>query len=119
MKKMLVIALFIFMALSNIEAKADVPENTPACVKAKIEQLKGREAENPGWEVREYEYNGKTVYFIPMQCCDMYSTLMDSQCNHLCGPDGGITGRGDGKCPDFHDKAKLRRTIWKDPRPPR
>jgi hypothetical protein len=28
----------------------------------------------------------------------------------------GIAGKGDGKCPDFYDKAQFLRQVWKDNR---
>jgi len=31
----------------------------------------------------------------------------------LCAPSGGITGKGDGKCPDFNEKAGEGKLIWK------
>ena len=49
-------------------------------------------------------------------CCDQYNNLYDSDCNLICAPSGGYTGKGDQKCLDFFDKAKHVKLIWKDDR---
>ena len=50
--------------------------------------------------VREWPYQGRTVYEIQAGCCDRFNELYDAQGTYLCAPSGGYTGRGDGKCPD-------------------
>jgi hypothetical protein len=42
--------------------------------------------------------------------------VYDRNCNYVCAPDGGYTGKGDGKCKDFDSLAKEVRLIWKDDR---
>jgi hypothetical protein len=71
---------------------------------------------NPPGSIWRYEYNGKTVYYIPAYCCDMQSELFDGNCNKICSPDGGFTGKGDGKCSDFFTNRKNEKLIWKDER---
>jgi hypothetical protein len=57
------------------------------------------------------------VYFLPVyQCCDFFSTLFDAQGEIICHPDGGITGHGDGRCPDFFDERENGRIVWTDDR---
>ena len=34
----------------------------------------------------------------------------------ICHPDGGITGRGDGRCPDFFVERRNERVVWRDQR---
>ena len=63
-----------------------------------------------------YHYDGRTVYYLPPHCCDQYSDLLDENCKVICHPDGGLTGRGDGKCPDFFTKATDRELVWQDAR---
>jgi hypothetical protein len=41
--------------------------------------------------------------------------VSDQDCNYICAPYGGITGKGDGNCADFSD-AKYLRLVWKDER---
>jgi hypothetical protein len=71
---------------------------------------------NPRAEVHEYEYLGKKVYFFTADCCDFFETVVDEQCVYVCAPSGGITGKGDGRCVDFKDRAKHVRLVWKDER---
>ena len=64
----------------------------------------------------EYEYQGNIVYYVPPQCCDQFSQLYDSNGKLICAPDGGFSGRGDGKCPDFSRVRKNKVLIWQDTR---
>lgn len=88
----------------------------PVCIQQKIEQIKAQPKWNPPAEVDEYSYNGQRVYLFSSNCCDQYNPLYDENCTFLCAPSGGYTGRGDGKCSDFNEKAKHIRLVWKDER---
>ena len=74
------------------------------------------EVANPPATVWQYEYKDQLVYFIPPQCCDVPSRLLDKNCNSVCSPDGGLTGKGDGKCPDFFEQRTNEKLIWRDDR---
>jgi hypothetical protein len=55
-------------------------------------------------EIWQHEYQGRTVFYLPLprtHCCDRLSRLYDSAGTLICMPDGGLAGRGDGRCPDF------------------
>ena len=73
---------------------------------------------NPPQSIWQYEYKGQTVYFVPAQCCDQFSTLYAANGEVICAPDGGFTGHGDGKCPDFYQERKDEKLIWTDARVP-
>jgi hypothetical protein len=88
----------------------------PACVNEKIEQIKKEPKWNPPAEVNEYIYNGKHVFLFSSNCCDQYNNLYDKDCNFICAPSGGFTGKGDNKCNDFFQSAKHVKLIWKDDR---
>lgn len=94
----------------------NVDNDIPACIEQEIATMKAGEARNPPASVWQYEYNNQTVYFIPAYCCDLPSVLMDTGCNVLCHPDGGYTGKGDGKCPDFFDERTNEKLVWQDDR---
>lgn len=64
-------------------------------------------------EVYSYFYNGNIVYLVIPDCCDAYISLYDKNCNFICAPSGGFTGKGDGKCVDFYDKATNKTLVWK------
>jgi hypothetical protein len=71
---------------------------------------------NPPQSIWQYEYNGATVYFVPQQCCDQYSDLYSFFGTIIAHPDGGITGRGDGRATDFFAKRTKEVMVWKDAR---
>ena len=88
----------------------------PSCIQKKIEQIKTVPKWNPPAEVNEYIYQGKHVYLFSADCCDQFNELYDSNCNYICAPSGGITGKGDMKCTDFRMASQFVKLVWKDPR---
>jgi hypothetical protein len=107
------VAILLSTTAKNCSKKADA---IPTCVQQKIDKIKSEPMWNPPAEVREYEYRGKKVYLFSSDCCDQFNTVYDDQCNYICAPSGGLTGRGDKKCEDFAANAKEIRLVWKDPR---
>lgn len=110
--------LFVCLVLSSllVSCEKDPVNKLPSCISQRIQQIKSQPVWNPPATINEYEYNGQTVYLISAPCCDQYNTLVDQNCNTICAPSGGITGKGDGKCPDFSEKAKFVRLVWRDER---
>ncbi len=109
----------IFLAvilLVGCDKPGAVETGLPKCVKDKIAELEKEPVTNPPSSIWQFEYNGKTVYYVPPYCCDFYGTVYDSDCRVICHPDGGITGQGDGQCPDFAKKATNKKLIWEDNR---
>lgn len=88
----------------------------PPCIKEKIEAIKKEPKWNPPAEVNEYIYKDKRVFLFSSNCCDQYNNLYDKDCNIICAPSGGYTGKGDNKCNDFFPAAKHVRLVWKDDR---
>ncbi len=107
-----VVALAILLA----GCAASTQTGNPAWVDQMIRKFKSQPVGNPPQSVWRYEYKGQEVYFVPAQCCDMYSSLYDARGTVLCAPDGGFTGQGDGKCPDFFDQRTGEKLVWKDAR---
>ena len=114
MKALLIIIATIVMV--GCEKPGTVDADVPECIKTKIKELQQEAVRNPPASVWQYEYNGQTVYYVPPYCCDMYGTLYNSNCEIICHPDGGFTGKGDGRCTDFSSKRKNEKLIWKDNR---
>ncbi len=81
-----------------------------------IAEFESEPVGNPPQSIWRYEYKSQIVYYVPAQCCDMFSTLYDADGEVICAPSGGIDGRGDGKCPDFNQERKNEMLIWEDPR---
>lgn len=103
---------FVVMAMGSSQEKAGIPQ----WLQGKIDELGKAPVANPPARVYKCAWQDMTVYYLPPQCCDRYSDLYDESGRIICHPDGGITGRGDGKCkgplPE-RDKCTL---IWKDDR---
>ena len=64
-------------------------------------------------EIWQYEWKGETVYYSIAQCCDNFNLLLDAKGKVICLPDGGYSGKGDGKCPNFISERKNGKLIWK------
>jgi len=107
----------IFLAIAARKCRGDekVPA-IPSCIQARIQTMKEGPKWNPPGEVWEYEYNGRTVYYFSSDCCDQFNSVVDGECNYICAPSGGITGKGDRKCDEFNASAKKIRLLWKDER---
>ena len=114
MKVFIAVTLFIlFLDTACIVQKKPM---LPACIQQKITAIQKEPKWNPPAEVNEYLYKGKTVYLFSSPCCDQYNVAYDKDCNAICAPSGGITGKGDRKCIDFQEKATFVRIVWKDNR---
>ena len=119
MKNLLIfISLFILNA-SDCKSKKEAVKNTdniPECIQKKIAEFTQQKVTNPPIKVFSYTYNNETVYYVTAICCDVYSELYDKNCNRICAPDGGKTGKGDGKCVDFFDTKTDKKLIRSDER---
>ena len=88
----------------------------PAWLKARIAAVLAERKRNPITRILLYQYEGKTVYYQSAPCCDQFSQVFDTKGRLICQPDGGITGKGDGKCPDFEKNKSNEKLVWQDPR---
>jgi len=123
MKTILLLLSFTIFASETCDKKKkqdktaeDTEIVVPKCIQTKIDSLKKVPRFNPPAEVNEYNYNGKRAFLFSSDCCDNYNVLLDENCNYICAPSGGFTGKGDMKCTDFTEKAKLVKVVWKDER---
>jgi len=117
MKVFIIYGLIVAAAgMCHKNKNCGAPTDIPTCIQARINEIKKEPKWNPPASINEYLYNGQKVYLITADCCDQFISLVDGSCNAICAPSGGITGKGDGKCPDFDEKAKHLRLIWKDDR---
>ena len=89
----------------------------PAAVTALIDELEAQPPANPPAFVASYDYRGQVVYYVPPRCCDIFGDLYNAAGQIICHPDGGLAGRGDGRCPDFESRRTNERIIWRDLRP--
>ena len=96
-------------------AESDVTARPP-WLKARIAAVLAERKRNPITRILRYDYDGKIVYYISAPCCDQYSDVLDTKGKLVCHPDGGITGKGDGQCPDFEKRKSNEKLVWQDPR---
>lgn len=116
MKKLISIGAFVFLAcLFSACAETVINPNLPACIQEKINDIEVLDENSRPSQVVRYSWEGRTVYYFPPYCCDVYGDLYDNDCMLLCHPDGGLTGRGDGNCTDFFDQASNREVVWEAP----
>ena len=113
--KLILIAGLSFFIVKCKSAK-ELPASVPVCVKNRIEEIKKEPKWNPPAQVDEYSYNGKRVFLFSSNCCDQYNMLYNENCETICAPSGGFTGKGDNKCSDFFNTAKYVKLVWKDSR---
>jgi hypothetical protein len=90
--------------------------NLPPRIEQFIDELKAAPKSNPPATVWRYSYLDRVVYYVTPACCDVPSSLHDKDGKFICSPDGGITGRGDGKCRDFFETRTDESLLWRDSR---
>lgn len=97
----------------HIAGNTQFKDSLPPCLKEIL--LKGNKDIPPSipLSIIEYQYNGKKVYYLKAECCDQMNKVYDDSCHYLGAPDGGFTGRGDGKLNGFFSRAKKIRLIEK------
>ena len=88
----------------------------PQWLKARIAAVLSERKRNPITRILRYDYGGQVVYYQSAPCCDQFSQVFDTNGKLICQPDGGITGKGDGKCPDFEKNKFNEKLVWQDPR---
>jgi hypothetical protein len=123
MRKLLLLPLISLLLLACQCCKNETANPTGSCpsggeaLSAKIAELQARPKGNPAYAIWAYTWNGQRVYLVSeATCCDQFSTLYDECFKSICAPSGGITGKGDGSCPDFQQQATNQQLVWRDSR---
>jgi hypothetical protein len=116
-KPQILVLVLIVLAAGCMSSTEPTEEPTaPPWVLKLIAEFLLQPVGNPPQSIWQYEFSGKTVYYVPPQCCDMFGLLYDADGTYICAPDGGIDGRGDRRCPDFRAERTNERLVWKDSR---
>lgn len=85
----------------------------PPCIAEQINAAEADPAHAKISRVERYQYKGQTVYYIVRaQCYDCMNTVYNEQCVPVCSPDGGFSGRGDGRCKDFATESSAKTQVW-------
>jgi ribosomal protein L17 len=88
----------------------------PKGIEKLIAKFKAEEVTNPPREVWQYTLIDKTVFYVPAVCCDNFSDLYNEAGELIAHPDGGFTGKGDNKMPNFEIDRTDGKLVWKDKR---
>ena len=112
MIKIITFTSVVFLFACAAHKKIENTNELPSCLRSKIDSMSTNPNEGAPQSVTRYMYKDKTVYYMRPSCCDKYNIVFDSVCTVLGYPDGGFTGRGDGKMPDFFKEAKDGKTVW-------
>ncbi|MGI4740989.1 MAG: DUF6970 domain-containing protein [Janthinobacterium lividum] len=88
----------------------------PLWLRQRIDGILATRKRNPIIRILRYQFEGETVYYESAPCCDQQSTLYDTKGAVLCHPEGGLTGRGDGRCGNFDKRKTNEQLVWQDPR---
>lgn len=117
MKTIIVTACMLLLTGFSCESW-HVDEDAPACIKRMARSLANEPVRNPPASIYEWTISsGQKYYYVPPYCCDMFGLLYDAGCNLVCAPDGGLSGMGDGTCPEeIVDDIVSTRVVWKDDR---
>ena len=114
MIKQVTIPIFIVLLLvCSAQKKAQGVQDIPPCLLEKITAMTQDPGSGSPRSVTRYIYKQQTVYYMVAPCCDKFNIVYDSACNVLGHPDGGFTGRGDGKMPNFKNEAVEQKVVWK------
>ena len=111
-----IITLFLLNSKSCLED--NLPKGTPNCIKDEIKKAIRAEVQTPPMQIHSFDYHAEKVFLINSPCCDQFDYIYNSNCEKICAPYGGITGKGDNRCPDFGEKATNKMLVWKDERNP-
>lgn len=104
------------LAKSKEAVIAEQTASLPICLQELVKKIEAEDPTNPPIKIYSYQYKGALVYYETAPCCDFFSNLYNDSCQLLGHPDGGITGRGDGKFPNFEKEATNPKLIWEDKR---
>ena len=108
---LILISTFLLAASCDEEEELDT-SYIDVCILEKADELEAKGDSAYVIYIGQYIYNNQIVYLFTSECCDMFNYVLDRNCDPVCAPSGGISGHGDGTCPDFYDNALLIRTVW-------
>lgn len=110
-----VVPLLVATIAGSTACSANPPARAP-WIDGLIARYEAEPVANPPQRILSYRYQDQTVYYVPPTCCDQPSTLYDEDGAVICAPDGGFSGRGDGRCADFAEQRSEEHLVWSDPR---
>ena len=108
----LIIAFFSFSACEKDTSEKVVPAyKIPDCVTNLIDE-NGQSSTVIRFDgILQYVYQNQKVYLLERPDDDGLSTVINKDCEVICQL-GGLTGSGDGQCPNFYDNACNEKRVW-------
>lgn len=103
-------------AATEQKLAVDPAASLPAPIQALIKTIQAEEPTNPPSSLLRYQINGRLYFYRPSYCCDFPSVLYNEKAEPVCEPDGGFTGRGDGRCEWFSAHKDNGERVWSDKR---
>jgi len=85
----------------------------PAWLQALVADFDAQPARTAPSTAFALPYEGATAYLFMAPCCDEFNPLYDARGVLVCHPSGGVTGRGDGKCPAGLPPRAQWREVWR------
>ncbi|MFK7885768.1 MAG: hypothetical protein AB8G16_02795 [Gammaproteobacteria bacterium] len=92
------------------------PTAEPDWLATLVSEIQAQAVTNPPSLIVGGDYGGTPVYYRAPYCCDIPGTVYSVEGSVICTADGGFTGKGDGRCPDFWATLKDCAVVWTDPR---
>lgn len=99
--------------IRKLNCSSATPTKDIPWLRDKVKALEQDKERNENVEIYRYDYRNRTVFWITGYGADRPSELYECDGEKVCEPDGGLTGRGDGKCPDFFQRREHETVVWK------
>ncbi|GAB3357573.1 DUF6970 domain-containing protein [Lysobacter tyrosinilyticus] len=105
------LVLAVLVAGCDTATKGSYEADAPAWLRIKLLAASNGSGELPAsvWRVK---LGGRDAYYFSSDCCDAFNELYAADGKHICSPDGGMTGDGDGRCPVGLGKPDSSELIW-------
>ena len=91
-------------------------EAPPSWLIKRIKTFESGPANHAPYGIWQITHNGRPAYYFRSPCCDQYNPLIDDTGVVMCNPDGGKSGKGDGRCSNPADPNTKVRLVWVHPR---
>jgi hypothetical protein len=111
----IVVLLFCAVSACSLNAANQAQPSTPAWLQTIISDNTQKPLKNAVHEIWKISHQGNPAYFMISPCCDQFNPLYEQTGRVLCHPSGGMTGRGDGRCPMPADAKSTPQLIWSHP----
>ncbi len=104
--------LFVGACQSHGDPKLTTPAAPmPAWLQQRLAEYERMDEAARPVAVRSWVDQGQRFYYVVAGCCDRFNEVYDQNGQYACAPDGGFTGRGDGKCVGLTPRGPMQ-PVW-------